>query len=90
MSDLDKAVESGELKRIINGMDIAGIHPSLKLLCSAARRFLALTETGPDYEAARRKLEHRMSLPGGVTSEGDIKPIVDAALADYLTEEETK
>lgn len=35
---LNEALKSGELERVINATDIAGIHPSLKLLCVAARK----------------------------------------------------
>jgi hypothetical protein len=54
MTDLREAIESGELLRVVNGMDIAGIHPSLKLLCDAARRVLSARP--PDYEAAAEVL----------------------------------
>ncbi len=59
---------------------------ALNEIYAAARRFLALTETGPDYEAALR-VTHRHGGPE--LSENYVRAIIDAALADYLTEEET-
>lgn len=84
-----------------------GVYGSeLDAVLAAARRFLALTETGPDYEAAAKRLYlfgagdergwqtiNRVDDPVFNALVADYneraKAIVDAALADYLTEGET-
>ncbi len=86
MSDLREALERRDRQ------PPADLHDS-RTIVAAARRWLALTETGPDYEAARKfsRIDEGNDWPMGVLMEPEafIQGVVDAALADYLTEEET-
>jgi hypothetical protein len=77
-----------ELERVINGMDIEGIHPSLKLVLDTARRQLALEDatTRIDYEKAELLFEGGGPLDwlndGSLVVDVLVRKIVDAALGD--------
>lgn len=93
MSDLDQAREAVELFDE-HGFDWKEARNRYRHTIAAARRFLALTETGQrwvkceEHEFAQSSLYDPDICPGGW--DGSPCKVVPVLVADYLTEEETK